>query len=155
MKRLVLDLDVGSDMLIEIINFIDNLEGEGMIYLTSEGGDTQYGYWILDILNKHKDVITLNLGQHVMSAAFHIAYHFSGAVIVNDLTIGMIHSGSNIMNIANSLAMDRKKSHDKCVRKDLESFTFLSKKERSDFIRGIDIYLTNERMKKIYEQKAN
>ena len=155
MKRLVIDSEVGPEMLVGIVDFLEQLEGEGMIYFTSEGGDTQYGRWIVDLLNEYKEVITLNIGQCIMSAGFYIVYNFKGKVIINDLTVGMVHSGSNMMNIGSSLLETRKREHDKMTLEDIKNYSFLSKSEQRDFKKGVDILLSNERLKEIYEQKAN
>lgn len=145
------------EMVNSFLNFYNSLSSETnevTIYLNSEGGIYDVMQILLDIINHSKVKITLVAVGYIMSCAFLLFYLAKCDKILMSNCYGCVHT------ISSSFELRDKKFEGDIVRlneindvnKKIEhNFkSFLTNEELKKFKDGKDIYLSNKRMKEIF-----
>ena len=128
-----------------------------VLYYSSPGGEVYWANYQTDFLNRCLDYFNLEIytGNIIMSAAVDVLKNFKGNIIVDNLTVGMIHHISSELNtkelnIPHSYDSFILKQHRIENKKSLDSFQeYLNDEEVELFKSGREVYLTAQRLKNI------
>lgn len=155
MKYFHLEGIINEDLLNKFIDFWnENQSEECTIIINSGGGKSSLTFFILDVINKNHDKITL-VSCGCFSAAFYLFYKARCKKILTYGTTGMYHL-PYIKDVNLNIHNDPVYTSDKCDIKNMkssdESFIkeFMKKKEIKAFNRGDDVYFTFKRLRKIF-----
>ena len=160
-KLLVGDItDENIHPLLECIND-SNQQTKFVIGITSEGGDSYSGRFLLNVLNDPSNVkrITLVCVEKCYSIAFDIFYKFKGKKQIMLGSSGMLHYDSTSLQICHKDLIKHdpelpcsleqlKVLRDETIKSTLE---FAKDYEISELQRGSDIYFTYSRMLEIFK----
>ena len=143
----------------ELMNFIEENEGDLTIYLRCGGGEDWAREVMSDCMEKNKDRITLITNGYIYSNAFRLFFSFTGKRIVMGDTIGMFHQSSKKTDITESgkpqylddiEAMKRDKIDHKISLKWCKDIG-LTDKEIRKFKRMDDVYFTEARLRELLD----
>jgi len=140
----------------KLLSFLTSTDDEIMLYIDTSGGLNTITEYLLYFLNLNKDRITLISGTEITSNGFWLFYYFKGKKIISDSTMALIHQswkevGSYELNDKNSTGykdLQKIKGLNRDRLKVLEPF--LTKKEVKQYNNGQDIYMSADRLRKIF-----
>lgn len=141
----------------DIIKQLDDVD-EWQIYINSGWGSTRKFNCLLTRLEEKKNEwakITLR-AIRIASWAFHLFYNYSGKKILESECDGAVHIDAINCDIANWVVrwdiIDKQRYLN---HKPIEPYQFLTDKEKIKFRNWEDIYLSNERLKIIFNNFVN
>lgn len=148
---------INPDTVRQMIEFVQDNEGELTIGINSSGGDVSAAAFLLDCLNANKDRITIIAVTAVFSAAFSLFYRFNGKKKITTGCRGMFHYSTQPITMAangrpdgwyDENALDVLKSD----RAGLDEFAglFMTPSELKKFRKNWDVYFNTQRMREIF-----
>lgn len=162
MKYYYFDSEITVESTTELMNFINQNEGDLRIYLRSSGGINSGRDALIDIFNSNKDRIELYAIGLIYSSGFTLFYSFKGKKIIMPCTIGMYHYSYTEyeINFNNKLIYRsdqfRQKENSKLILiiDNWCSSIGMTDKEIKKMKTNLgEVYFTNERLKELNNQK--
>lgn len=150
MKHILLDW-FDNDSLKLFIEEVDKSNWDNItVFLDSNGWDMVIYEMYLHILNSNADRFTL-VAWYIGSAAFLLFYNAKCRRIVLDNSYAIIHTPAWCTDIWERWVPrgDYHKFRLETMKKQESDISYLSKKEKKDYLDGKDIYIDSERLKKI------
>lgn len=150
---------MGNDEIFEwIMNYLDNLDWPGQIYINSGGGSV----WLFDtILTRIEEVNTIHKitlrAIFLWSMAFDIFYRYSGDKTLEKGCDAIVHTTASEYHFAkyNDKLILRGDNVEKKrfeVAEQMEPYAFLSEEEKEKFLDWQDIFLSEDRLKIIFQK---
>lgn len=133
-----------------------------VLYYSSPGGEVYWANYQTDFLNRCLDYFNIEIytGSVIMSAAVDVLKNFKGNIIVDNLTVGMIH---HISSDLNTKELNTPHSYDSFIlkqhmvenKKSLAMYKdYITEEEATLFKNGKEVYLNASRLKDIlYDSK--
>lgn len=76
--------DIDKETVIELIDKLEQYQGQINLYFSTEGGCLTPMYFLIDYLNSRKDEITIHLVDELISAGTYLLTDFEGKIIIED-----------------------------------------------------------------------
>lgn len=158
--------EVEPEMAQQLVYALNNLQKEEKldVYLSSSGGSVFVAELILDLVNRHKDKITLYGYGDISSSAFDLFFLSECEKILVGNPVGMYHQSTveirvnehktpqtnyDKMRLRLEADVYRKITTDTC------KLTGMTSKETKEINRGLDVYFTPIRMKEMLNYARN
>lgn len=154
--------DITEESIYPIVEAINdsNLQTKFVVGITSEGGSSYSGRFLLNVLNNPSNVkrITLVCIDKCYSIAFDVFYKFKGKKQIMLGSRGMLHYDSMPLQMCHD-GLLKQDPELQCGLEQLQVLrhetltivnTFLNKKEIEDLTKGTDVFFSYSRMLEIF-----
>lgn len=157
MKHYIFEGKLNVEPVDKLLNFLTSTEEKVLVYVETPGGDNSLTEFLLYYLNLNKDRITLIAGNEITSNGFWLFYYFEGRKLMTTNTHCLIHKSwmeipSYNLKDRESTTMLRKVEMDKFNKTRLDILSqYLTPKEIKSLQRDEDVFLSSERLTKIFK----
>ena len=148
---------ISVESVIQILDFVQNNDGDLTIGLNSGGGQTSVAAFLLDCLNANSERVTLTALTGIYSAAFWLFYNFKGKRKIASGCRGMFHYATQPVTLCatgrpdgfEDEAIVSALKHDKIANEKI-ALEFMNPTELKKFKKNWDVFFGLDRMMEIF-----